>query len=213
MKSKGKSPAVQAANTLTARWCSRLLGDEDYALSGRDWQAAAGAARLGGRRPSGGWAGNGSGPAGRRAQQEALEIIDLLRGGRSTSAALGIWTRKHVPLDEHWASPLPDGVVNPGRTRRHWIGGRMSRLAGSLRSFPSISTTKPAGARLGAHRPVRWHTPFEGTLRGRKLGVIAEDERRWRIWSRCQTIQVSRSTVTSPDDLRPVPQPRSPMTW
>jgi hypothetical protein len=30
---KSPSPAVQAANTLTARWCSRL-GDGDYALSG-----------------------------------------------------------------------------------------------------------------------------------------------------------------------------------
>ncbi|MDA2950983.1 MAG: hypothetical protein O2892_18440 [Actinomycetota bacterium] len=34
MKSnKSPSPAVQAANTLTARWCGHL-GGEDYALSG-----------------------------------------------------------------------------------------------------------------------------------------------------------------------------------
>jgi len=103
---------VQAANTLTARWCGRL-GGEDYALSGAglwpllallasaadDPAAAELAAALG--QPAAG------------AQQKALEIIDLLRGGQSTSAALGIWTHKGVPLDEQWAAPLPNGVIGP----------------------------------------------------------------------------------------------------
>ncbi len=37
------------------------------------------------------------------AQQDAFEIINLLRGGLSTTAALAIWTRKDVPLEEDWA--------------------------------------------------------------------------------------------------------------
>ena len=44
-------------------------------------------------------------------QQDALELIDVLRTGVSTTAALGIWTRKDIPLHAEWASGLPEGVV------------------------------------------------------------------------------------------------------
>ena len=80
------SPAVQAANTLTARWCTRL-GADDFVLSGAglwpllallasaaDEQAGAELAAALGRPVD-------------TAQQEALELIDVLRTGISTTAA------------------------------------------------------------------------------------------------------------------------------
>ena len=178
MKSKkARSPAVQAANTLTARWCSRL-GDGDYALSGAglwpllallasaadDPAAAELAAALG--RPAGG------------AQQEALEIIDLLRSGQSTSAALGIWTRKHVPLDEHWASLLPDGVVGPLTNQAALDRWADEQTGGLIEKFPlEIDDTTLLVLASALTARVRWRTPFEGYPRGgRKLGVSAEAE-------------------------------------
>jgi len=180
MKSKKApiSPAVQAANTLTERWCSRL-GDgdgEDYALSGAglwpllallasaadDPAAAELAAAVG--RPAGG------------AQQEALEIIDLLRGGQSTSAALGIWTRKHVPLDEHWASPLPDGVIGPLTNQAALDRWADEQTGGLIQKFPidiDDRTLLVLASALTAR--VRWRTPFEGSPRGGgELGVSPE---------------------------------------
>lgn len=178
MKSKkAKSPAVQAANALTARWCSRL-GGEDYALSGAglwpllallasaaDEPAAAELAAAIGRPAAG-------------AQQEALEIIDLLRGGQSTSAALGIWTRKHVPLDEHWASSLPDGVVGPLTSQAALDRWADEQTGGLIEKFPldiDDETLLVLASALTAR--VRWRTPFEGyPRRGAELGVIPDDE-------------------------------------
>ena len=172
---KATSPAVQAANTLTERWCSRL-GGEDYALSGAglwpllallasaaDEPAAVElAAALG--RPAGG------------AQQEALEIIELLRGGQSTSAALGIWTRKDVPLDELWASPLPDGVVGPLTNQAALDRWADEQTGGLIEKFPldiDDETLLVLASALTAR--VRWRTPFEGSPRGGgELGVSPE---------------------------------------
>ncbi len=167
---------MQAANTLTARWCNRL-GGEDYALSGAglwpllallasaadDPAAAELAAALG--RPAGG------------AQREALELIDLLRGGESTSAALGIWTRKHVPLDEHWASALPDGVVGPLTSQAALDRWADEQTGGLIEKFPldiEDETLLVLASALTAR--VHWRTPFEGYPRGgEELGVSSED--------------------------------------
>lgn len=177
MKSKkARSPAVQAANTLTARWCSRL-GDGDYALSGAglwpllallasaadDPAAAELAAALG--RPAGG------------AQQEALEIIDLLRGGQSTSAALGIWTRKDVPLEEHWASPLPDGVVGPLTNQAALDRWADEQTGGLIEKFPlDIDDTTLLVLASALTARVRWRTPFEGYPRGGRKWVGSAEE-------------------------------------
>ncbi len=163
---KSPSPAVQAANTLTARWCSHL-GGEDYALSGAglwpllallasaadDPAAAELAAAL--DRPTD------------DAQQEALEIIELLRGGQSTSAALGIWTRQHVPLDEQWAAPLPDGVVGPLTDQAALDRWADEQTGGLIEKFPLViddETLLVLASALTAR--VRWRTPFEGYPRG-----------------------------------------------
>lgn len=45
------------------------------------------------------------------AQRDALELLDVLRAGSSTTAAMGIWTHKGIPPHKDWVSALPDGVV------------------------------------------------------------------------------------------------------
>jgi serine protease inhibitor len=164
---KPPAPVVLAANTFTARWCSHMSG-EDSALSGAglwpllallasaadDPAAAELAAAIG--RPAGG------------AQQDALEIIDLLRGGQSTSAALGIWTRKHVPLDEHWASPLPDGVVGPLTNQAALDRWADEQTGGLIDKFPIEITERTLLVLASALTArVRWRTPFEGYPRDR----------------------------------------------
>jgi len=158
---------VQAANTLTARWCGRL-GGEDYALSGAglwpllallasaadDPAAAELAAALG--QPAAG------------AQQKALEIIDLLRGGQSTSAALGIWTHKGVPLDEQWAAPLPNGVIGPLTDQAALDRWADEQTGGLIDKFPleiTGETLLVLASALTAR--VRWRIPFEGYPRVR----------------------------------------------
>lgn len=144
------------------------MGGEDYALSGAglwpllallasaadDPAAAELAAAVG--RPADG------------AQQEALEIIDILRGGQSTSAALGIWTRKGVPLDEQWAAPLPNGVIGPLTDQAALDRWADEQTGGLINKFPleiTQETLLVLASALTAR--VRWRTPFEGSPRVR----------------------------------------------
>ncbi len=110
-------------------------------------------------------------------QQEALEIIELLRGRQSTSAALGIWTRQHVPLDEEWVSPLPDGVVGPLTDQAALDRWADEQTGGLIEKFPldiGDETLLVLASALTAR--VRWRTPFEGYPRGGgELGVSPED--------------------------------------
>ena len=100
------------------------------------------------------------------AQQEALEIIELLRGGQSTTAALGIWTRQHVPLDEQWAAPLHDGVVGPLTDQAALDRWADEQTGGLIEKFPlgiDDETLLVLASALTAR--VRWRTPFEGSPR------------------------------------------------
>lgn len=166
MKSRtALSPAVQAANTLTARWCSHLRG-EDYALSGAGlWPLLALLASAADDPASAELAAALDRPADAM-QQEALEIIDILRGGLSTTAALGIWTRKGVPLDQGWAAPLPDAVVGTLTDQAaldRWTDERTGGLIDKFPLDPTDETLLVLASALTAR--VRWCTPFEGSPR------------------------------------------------
>jgi len=154
------SPAVQAANTLTARWCTRL-GTEDFVLSGAglwpllallasaadDIARAELAAALG--RPAD------------TAQQEALELIDVLRGGVSTTAALGLWTREGTPLREEWAAELPEGVVGTLTDQAaldQWASDETGGLINKLPLTLTPETQLILASALTAR--VKWRTPF-----------------------------------------------------
>ena len=170
------SPAVQAANTLTARWCTRL-GADDFVLSGAglwpllallasaaDEQAGAELAAALGRPVD-------------IAQQEALELIDVLRTGVSTTAALGLWTRDGIPLHEEWASGLPQGVVRTLTDQAALDQWASAETDGLIDKFPLQLT--PAivlvlASALAAR--VKWRTPFEGYPRDRNWESAQPDQ-------------------------------------
>ena len=170
------SPAVQAANTLTARWCTRL-GADDFVLSGAglwpllallasaaDEQAGAELAAALGRPVD-------------TAQQEALELIDVLRTGVSTTAALGLWTRDGIPLHEEWASGLPQGVMRTLTDQAALDQWASAETDGLIDKFPLQLT--PAivlvlASALAAR--VKWRTPFEGYPRDRNWESAQPDQ-------------------------------------
>ena len=170
------SPAVQAANTLTARWCTRL-GADDFVLSGAglwpllallasaaDEQAGAELAAALGRPVD-------------IAQQEALELIDVLRTGVSTTAALGLWTRDGIPLHEEWASGLPQGVMRTLTDQAALDQWASAETDGLIEKFPLQLT--PAivlvlASALAAR--VKWRTPFEGYPRDRNWESAQPDQ-------------------------------------
>ena len=170
------SPAVQAANTLTARWCTRL-GADDFVLSGAglwpllallasaaDEQAGAELAAALGRPVD-------------TAQQEALELIDVLRTGVSTTAALGLWTRDGIPLHEEWASGLPQGVMRTLTDQAALDQWASDETDGLIEKFPLQLT--PAivlvlASALAAR--VKWRTPFEGYPRDRNWESAQPDQ-------------------------------------
>lgn len=155
------SPAVRAANALTGRWCGRL-GDGDFALSGAglwpllgllasaaDESAAAELAAALGR------------PAD-CAARDALELIDMLRAGESTTAALGLWTRKDVPLQPQWASGLPAGVVGTLTDQQALNRWAARETDGLITEFPLEITPATAlvlASALAAR--VKWCEPFD----------------------------------------------------
>lgn len=160
------SPVVRDSNALTAQWCARL-GDQDFALSGAglwpllallasaaDEQAGAELAAATGRPAESG-------------QQDALELIEILRAGVSTTAALGLWTRKDIPLHEEWASGLPEVIKRQGLRsgRGHGVQRHMHRgcAVTALPDHRSRSRLRPA---VRLHRRVT----AEPACGGRGLG-------------------------------------------
>lgn len=163
MKSEATiSPAVQAANTLTARWCARL-GSEDFVVSGAglwpllallasaaDDSAAAELAAAVGRTAESG-------------QSDAVELIKILADGASTTAALGLWTREGIPLHEKWASGLPTGVVGTLTDQEALDRWADKETDGLIKKFPLELTPDillVLASALAAR--VKWRTPFEG---------------------------------------------------
>ena len=168
MKSrKARSPAVQAANTLTARWCSHM-GAEDYVLSGAGLWPLLALLAAAADEPAGAELAATLGRPTDTAQQDALAIIDLLRGGMSTNAALGIWTRNDVLLDQDWAAPLPNGVVEALTDQAALDQWAAEQTGGLIDKFP-LTITKATALVLASALTarVRWRTPFEGSPRVR----------------------------------------------
>ena len=170
------SPAVQAANTLTARWCTRL-GADDFVLSGAGlWPLLALLASAADEQAGVELAAALGRPVD-TAQQEALELIDVLRTGVSTTAALGLWTRDGIPLHEEWASGLPQGVVRTLTDQAALDQWASAETDGLIEKFPLQLT--PAivlvlASALAAR--VKWRTPFEGYPRDRNWESAQPDQ-------------------------------------
>lgn len=162
------SPVVRAANTLTARWCTQL-GGEDTALSAAGvWPLLALLASAADE-PARAELAAALGRPSDLAQSDALELLDVLRSGVSTTAAMAIWTRKDVPLQENWVCQLPEGVVGQltdpaalDQWAAHETGGLIERFPLKI----TVDTLLVIASALAAR--VRWRTPFEGYPRDRR---------------------------------------------
>ena len=155
------SPAVQSANALTARWCARL-GDDDFVVSGAGlWPLLALLASAADETARAELAAALGRPA-ESGQADALELIDILRDGASTTAALGLWTRKGIPLHQQWASRLPAGVVGTLTDQRALDRWASEETGGLIDKFPLELTPEillVLASALAAR--VTWRTPFD----------------------------------------------------
>jgi hypothetical protein len=96
------------------------------------------------------------------AQQEALELIDVLRTGVSTTAALGLWTRKDIPLHEEWASGFPEGVMGTLTDQAALDQWASDETNGLIDKFPLELTPDilvVLASALAAR--VKWRKPFD----------------------------------------------------
>ncbi|MEI7718148.1 MAG: serpin family protein [Mycobacterium sp.] len=170
------SPAVQAANTLTARWCARL-GDDDFVVSGAGlWPLLALLASAADETARAELATALGRPA-ESGQADAVELIDILRDGASTTAALGLWTREGIPLNREWASQLPEGVVGTLTDQEALDRWASEETGGLIDKFPLELTSEIVlvlASALAAR--VTWRTPFDERPRNGKPGSTDPDK-------------------------------------
>ena len=144
MKSrKARSPAVLAANTLTARWCSHM-GAEDYVLSGAGLWPLLALLAAAADEPAGAELAAALGQPTDTAQQDALAIIDLLRGGRSANAALGIWTATTFSWIKIGPRRCPAGWWKLSPIRRALDQWAAEQTGGLIDEFPLTITEATA---------------------------------------------------------------------
>lgn len=155
------SPVVAAANTLTARWCASQ-SDDDFVISGAGvWPLLALLASAADEPASTELAEAIERPSD-SAQRDALELVDILRSGSSTNAAVGIWTRNGIPLRDGWTSQLPEGVFGQLTRQAPLDQWAADQTDGLIRRFPVDITpeSKLVMASALATR-VQWRTPFD----------------------------------------------------
>ncbi|HPX37609.1 MAG TPA: serpin family protein [Mycobacterium sp.] len=159
------SPAVHAANDLTGQWCARL-GDEDFVASGAGlWPLLALLASAADETAASELAAAIGRPA-ESAVQDALELISLLRAGESTTAALGLWTRRGLPLHEEWASQLPAGVIGTLTDQAALDRWASQETSGLIEKFPLELTPEMVMVLASAlAAKVKWCAPFDARPR------------------------------------------------
>jgi serine protease inhibitor len=153
--------AVAAANRLTARWCAALDPAEGFVLSGAcAWPLLALLASAAGG-PARDELERAADISAADAQAAGLELLRTLSASASVSAALGLWVRQGIPLDDGWVRPLPPGTVGELRDpaaldawcARH-TGGQIDRLPVTV----DASTLLVLATALAAK--TRWRQPF-----------------------------------------------------
>jgi hypothetical protein len=185
------SPVVRAANTLTARWCTNLSGEDSAISAAGVWPLLALLASAADERAQAELAAALGRPAD-SAQRDALELLDVLHSGVSTTAAMGIWTHKGIPLHEDWASPLPDGVMGKLTNQAALDRWAADQTGGLIDRFPlkiTAGTLLMIASALAAR--VRWRTPFDGYPRdgGSALGEPGQQ------WLRRTTSDLAAAAV------------------
>ncbi|MBS9535469.1 hypothetical protein KIH27_17935 [Mycobacterium sp. M1] len=154
------SPVVRAANTLTERWCAHLDGGDAVVSAAGVWPLLA-LLSSAADAPARAELTAALGRPADSARRDALELLDILRTGTSTAAALGIWAHNDVPVHEDWAAQLPDGVVGELSGREALDSWASDETGGLIDRFPldiDADTMLVVASALAAR--VRWRTPF-----------------------------------------------------
>ncbi|MEO6795327.1 MAG: serpin family protein [Mycobacterium sp.] len=165
------NPVVRAANQLTARWCARLGGEDSLISAAGVWPLLALLASAADEPAQAELAAALGRPAA-VARQDALELLDILRAGVSATAALGIWTRKDIPLHEEWASQLPEGVGGQLTDQAALDRWATKETGGLIDKFP-LPITPDTALMLASALAARvcWGTPFDARPRNRDSGA------------------------------------------
>lgn len=150
---------------LTARWCGRL-GGQDGVVSGAGLWPLLALLASAADEPAGAELAAALGRPAAVAGRDALELLEILRSGASTTAALGLWAREGVPLRQEWASRLPAGVVETLTDQGALDRWAASQTDGLIDRFPldiDKGSVLVLASALAAR--VRWKTPFESSPR------------------------------------------------
>lgn len=175
----GVGPAVGFANSLTARWCTRC-GDGDFVLSGAGlWPLLALLASAADDQARAeldealDWPASAAVP-------NALELIDILRSGESTTAALGVWTRDGIPLHDDWASQLPKGVIGTLTDQAALDRWAAEGTDGLIEKFPlqlNPDILMVLASALATR--VKWVEPFDSRRRNGDRREPGEPDQQW----------------------------------
>lgn len=191
------NPVVQASNALTAQWCQRL-GDCEFVLSGAGLWPLLALLASAGDEPARAELAAALGRPAVTAQQDALDLIEILREGVSTTAALGIWTARGIALREEWSSPLPEGVVGTLTDQEALDRWAAQETRGLIDKFPLLIKSDTAlilASALAAR--VKWVHPFDSSPRSRKQPSDEPDQQQLsRTTSNLDDAAVLDGTVT-----------------
>lgn len=175
----GVGPAVGFANSLTARWCTRC-GDGDFVLSGAGlWPLLALLASAADDQARAELDEALDWPAS-TAVPNALELIDILRSGESTTAALGVWTRDGIPLHDDWASQLPKGVIGTLTDQAALDRWAAEGTEGLIEKFPlqlNPDILMVLASALATR--VKWVEPFDSRRRNGDRREPGEPDQQW----------------------------------
>lgn len=185
------SPVVQAANTLTERWCAQLGGEDSVVSAAGVWPLLALLASAADE-PAGAELAGALGRPVDCAARDALDLLDVLRAGSTTGAALGIWAGRDVSLHEDWAAQLPEGVVGElsdqaalDRWASEGTGGLIDRFPLDIDADTKLMIASALAAR------VHWCIPFDSQHRGDDFG----SDKLGRQWLSRTTFDLSAAAV------------------
>jgi serine protease inhibitor len=165
---------VVAANYLTAQWCA-VAGDDDFVLSGAGvWPLLALLASAADETAGTQLAGAIGRPP-RSAQQDAIDLIDVLASSASAAAALGLWVRHDIALNPSWSGGLPDGIVGQLSDQAGLDRWAARHTGGLINRFP-LTITPDTELALASALVTRtqWRQPFDdwqGWLKRSSIGL------------------------------------------
>ncbi len=164
---------VGSANALTGRWCA-AVGERDFVVSGAGvWPLLALLASAADG-PARDELASAIGVPAAEGLDGALRLLRDLEHAEATSAALGVWVRRDLPLREAWSRALPDGVLARLAGQAELDSWAARHTAGLIERFPL--TVDPDTLLVLATALVaktKWHVPFE-------VGTLAPNEGPWQ---------------------------------